>query len=337
MKRIRASQQGFSLVELMVAMAIGLMMTAVVVTVFSRSSKTSAVTQTLNEMQEQARVALDMMQRDVRLAGYIGCNSNRLLDSGGLDNTISAPNNYLNNLAQFLRGHEGTGAAFAPVAPAAVTGAAPVPVLTSDALIVRVVTGAPVAVSATMANGTAIVPVFSTAGFAANTRAVVSNCDRAVAFMVTGTVGGLNHSAGANAVADLGRAFNVDATVTRFQTVAYYLGTSSLDPAETSLWRRVDQTAASEEIAIGAESFQVQYGLDTNADEFADLWQPANAVPTWDDVVAVRISLLMRSRLAEAAQANQQYDFNGTTNIAAGDRRLRRPFNITIQLRNRSV
>ncbi len=100
-------------------MAIGLMMTAVIVTVFAQSSQSSKVNQARNEIQEQARVALDMLQRDLRQAGYIGCNSNRLLNSGGLVNTTSTPNSYRNNLAAFMQGYEGTGASFTPAAPAA--------------------------------------------------------------------------------------------------------------------------------------------------------------------------------------------------------------------------
>ena len=111
-------QNGFSLIELMIGMTLALLLAAVIATVFSRASKTSTVTQTINEIQEQGRVAVDMMQQDVRLAGYIGCNSNRLLQSGGFVNVIDSPTAYLNNLDQYLMGHEGTGAGVAPVVPA---------------------------------------------------------------------------------------------------------------------------------------------------------------------------------------------------------------------------
>jgi hypothetical protein len=45
----------------------------------------------------------------------------------------------------------------------------------------------------------------------------------------------------------------------------------------------------------------------------------------------------MRSKLERAAQSPQVYDFNGVPDIAASDDRLRRPFNVTIQLRNRTI
>lgn len=336
---VRATRQdGFSLIELMIGMALALLLAAVIVTVFSRASRTSSVTQTLNEMQEQGRVALDMLQQDVRLAGYIGCNSNRLLNSGGLVNVTAAPNGYLNNIGQYLLGHEGTGAAFSPVASAGLTTADPEPLLDSDAITVRIPAGEPAALSGTMANGTAVIPVFSTAGFAAGQRAVVGDCAQSTAFVVTGLAGGIEHSdvGGLNADPDVGRAFGPDAMVAPFTTVTYYIAENGVG-TNRSLYRRVNDTALSEEIVEGVEEFQLQYGVDTDGDIFADLFVTADDVADWSRVVSVRASLLMRSKLERAAQSPQTYAFNGVPDVAAADDRLRRPFNVTIQLRNRTL
>jgi type IV pilus assembly protein PilW len=329
---------GFSLVELMIGMALALILAAVVVTVFSRSSRTSSVTQTINEIQEQARVALDMMQRDVRLAGYIGCNSNRLLDSGALVNVTAGPTAYLNDVEQYIMGHEGTGAAFDPAASAGLATADPAPLTDSDAITVRIPAAEPVSLSATMANGTAAIPLFSTAGFAIGQRAVVGDCAQSTAFYVTGLAGGLQHAAGAglNATANFGRAYGPDAMVAPFTTLTYYIAPNGVG-TNRSLYRRVNDAALSEEIAEGVEEFQLQYGLDTDGDNFADLFVAADDVADWTQAVSVRASLLMRSKLERAAQSPQAYDFNGVPDIAPADDRLRRPFNVTIQLRNRTL
>jgi type IV pilus assembly protein PilW len=330
-------QNGFSLIELMIGMLLALLLAAVIVTVFSRASKTSSVTQTINEIQEQGRVALDMMQQDVRLAGYIGCNSNRLLASGGLVNVTVAPTGYLNDIDQYVMGHEGTGAAFAPAASAGLAAANPVPLLDSDAITVRIPLAEPASLSGTMANGSAVIPLFSTAGFAVGQRAVVGDCSQSTAFVVTGLTGGLEHDAGAlNSVADFGRAYGPDAMVAPFTTVTYYIAPNGVG-TNRSLFRRVGNTALSEEVAEGVEEFQLQYGLDTDGDIFADLFVTADDVADWTEVVSVRASLLMRSKLERAAQSPQVYDFNGVPDIAATDDRLRRPFNVTIQLRNRTL
>ena len=335
MMRVDKRQRGFTLVELMVAMAIGLVMTAVIITVFSQASRTGTVTQAGNEIQEQARVALEMLQRDMRQAGYIGCNSNRLANSGALVNVINIPTSYSDNLDQFLMGYEGTGASFTPAAPAAVTGASPAASPISDAITVRVTVGEPVSLSGTMGNGTSPIPVFSTAGFVVGTRAVVGDCGQSSAFVVTGLTGGLQHDGAANAIADFGRAYGPDAMVVPFTAISYYVAPSGFS-GEQSLWRRVGTAAISEEIAEGVEDFQVTYGQDTDADNFADIFTQADAVADWNQVVSLRASLLLRSK-ANAAQTTQDYNFNGVTNVAPPDRRLRRPFNVTIQLRNRTI
>jgi type IV pilus assembly protein PilW len=321
----------------MVATAIGLMMTAVIVTVFSQSSKSSTVNQARGEIQEQARVALDMLQRDLRQAGFIGCNSNRVLNSGGLRNMMTSPNAYLNNISTYLLGYEGDGSSFTPAAPAAVTGATPNASNINDAITVRIPRGEPVSLSGTMANGFATIPVFSTAGYVVNTtRAMISDCAQTSAFIVTGLGGGLHHNGGGNATATFGHAYGPDAMVVPFETISYYVAPSSFS-GENSLWRRVGVTAQSEEVAEGVEDFQLTYGQDTNGDNFADIFTQADAVANWQQVVSVRASILLRSKANRTAQTAQDYNFNGATSIAPPDRRLRRPFNVTIQLRNRTI
>jgi type IV pilus assembly protein PilW len=331
-------QAGFSLIELMIGMLLALLLAAVIVTVFSRASKTSSVTQTVNEIQEQGRVALDMLQQDVRLAGYIGCNSNRLLDSGGLVNVTADPGAYLSDIDQYILGHEGTGAAFDPAASDGLDTADPEPLLDSDAITVRVPLGEPATLSGTMANGTAAIPLFSTAGFAVGQHAVIGDCAQSTAFVVTGLAGGLEHDdvGGLNADPDLGRAYGPDAMVAPFTTLTYYVAENGVG-TNRSLYRRVGNAALSEEVAEGVEEFQLQYGLDTDGDIFADLFVTADDVADWSQVVSVRASLLMRSKLERAAQSPQTYAFNGVPDVLAADDRLRRPFNVTIQLRNRTL
>jgi len=121
-----------------------------------------------------------------------------------------------------------------------------------------------------------------------------------------------------------------------FETMSYYVAPSGFS-GEQSLWRRVGNVGPSEEIAEGVEDFQVTYGQDTDADNFADIFTQADAVADWNQVVSVRASLLLRTKLDNVAKTTQDYNFNGATNIAPPDRRLRRPFNVTIQLRNRTI
>jgi type IV pilus assembly protein PilW len=187
-----------------------------------------------------------------------------------------------------------------------------------------------------MASGTDVIPVFSTGGFIAGTRAVIGDCGQSSAFIVSGLAGGLEHANGLNATPDLGRAYGPDAMVVAFDTISYFVAPSSFS-GENSLWRQVGNIASPEEIAESVEDFQITYGQDTNADLYADIFTPADAVVDWQQVVSVRASLLLRSKADRSAQTTQAYNFNGATTIAPPDRRLRRAINVTIQLRNRTI
>jgi type IV pilus assembly protein PilW len=249
----------------------------------------------------------------------------------------AAPNSYRNNLSAYVQGYDGDGSSFTPAAPGAVTGASPNASPINDAITVHIPLGEPVSLSGTMASGSATIPVFSTAGFVVNvTRAMISDCAQTNAFIVTGLGGGLQHNGGLNATTDFGRAFGPDAMVVPFETISYYVAPSSFS-GENSLWRRVGVTAQSEEVAEGVEDFQLTYGQDTDGDNFADIFTTADVVADWQQVVSVRASLLLRSKANSTAQTTQAYNFNGATSIAPPDRRLRRPFNVTIQLRNRTI
>ena len=69
------SLNGFSLVELMIALALGSMVTAGVVQLFAANSETHNLLVGQSRMQESGRFALDFISRDVRKAGYRGCFS----------------------------------------------------------------------------------------------------------------------------------------------------------------------------------------------------------------------------------------------------------------------
>lgn len=62
--------QGFSLVELMVAVLLGSLITVAAVQLFSTNQRTFILQQSLSEIQEQGRFSLDFISRDLRKAGF---------------------------------------------------------------------------------------------------------------------------------------------------------------------------------------------------------------------------------------------------------------------------
>lgn len=69
-------QKGLSLVELMISLTVGSIITAGVVQLFTANSEAYQMLQGQARIQESARFALEFLRRDIENAGNLGCNSN---------------------------------------------------------------------------------------------------------------------------------------------------------------------------------------------------------------------------------------------------------------------
>ena len=63
-------KNGFTLVELLVSMSIGMVILAAVTTTFMSQTRIYNAQEQINEMQQNARGALDIITREVKMAGY---------------------------------------------------------------------------------------------------------------------------------------------------------------------------------------------------------------------------------------------------------------------------
>ena len=336
---IARTQRGFTLIEVMVAMTIGLVISALVVTIFSASSSTFKAADTVGALQETGRVALDSIDRDVQTAGVRGCNSNNVESSAPLINVIATPTSFANDLGTAIQGYEYTGPGWTPALPPELTGAAPAPAANSDILVVRVAVGVPALLSGPMVSATSDIPLFSAAGFTAGDNVFIADCNETAAFSLTSIAGtNLRHIVGPNTNASLGKVFSPeDALVMRFETHAYYVAPSSRNPAtETSLWMLSSAAAGPVEVVEDVEGLQIQYGEDTDADYVANVFRKANSVVDFTQVVALQVNLLVRGARSNEAQTVVNYVFNGQTVVPA-DGYTRRVYTATIQIRNRTL
>lgn len=71
----RRPNLGFTLVELMIALVLGLLVTGAAISAFLSSKQVYATTESLGRVQENARAAFELLARDVREAGGNACNS----------------------------------------------------------------------------------------------------------------------------------------------------------------------------------------------------------------------------------------------------------------------
>ena len=66
----KISNKGFSLIELMISLALGLIVIAAVIAVFLSTSRTANATSILSRAQESSRFAVQYIGRELRTAGY---------------------------------------------------------------------------------------------------------------------------------------------------------------------------------------------------------------------------------------------------------------------------
>lgn len=66
---------GFTLIELMIAMVLGLIVIAGVISVFLAAQQSYRSNNALSDVEDGSRIAFELMARDIRQAGLTGCNS----------------------------------------------------------------------------------------------------------------------------------------------------------------------------------------------------------------------------------------------------------------------
>jgi type IV pilus assembly protein PilW len=83
------SAHGFTMIELMIAMLLGLVVIAGVTSVFLANQQVYTANGALDDVQNESRIAFELMARDIRSAGLTGC-----LNDGRVSNVlVDGPNN----------------------------------------------------------------------------------------------------------------------------------------------------------------------------------------------------------------------------------------------------
>ncbi|HHB11822.1 MAG TPA: prepilin-type cleavage/methylation domain-containing protein [Chromatiales bacterium] len=339
-------QRGISLVELMVAMVLGLVVVGGVVQIYVSNKQTYRVNAAVARIQENARFALDLLGRDLRAAGYWGCGG----AAAQIANAVNGTGWQFQ--AEPIHGYEGGVDTFPSEYASTVLG-------NSDSFRIAYMDANSAATVTSHASGSASFTTASVHDFEqGEILAVVSTaCGQAGIFqMSNSSTTTVEHKTSVppspgNCITNLGGAFICSNTGTsssytyengsrlmRFVSRAYYIRNGA--SGEPALWRAYlthsGTTAAvsSEELVEGVEDMQVLYGLDTDADGTANSYVKADAVGTWDDVVSVRVDLLMRSVEDNLTSDNVPYELQGASTTPA-DKRIRRVFTTVVALRNR--
>ncbi len=344
-------QQGFTAVELMVAMALSLVLIGGAVTIFYSTKLSYQATDETARIQETGRLAIELMLRDIRNSGWQGCSR-----EVPVNNLLIGATETLWNFAEPVGGFDvgsSVSGTWAPALPAVVT--SPAPLAGNDVLVVRGPRrdARPLRTVTEMTNGTQAVEAEffnNPAPIVAGNIVQIADCsaiswfqadDYTAAGEITRSTG---TAAGTNTTADLGFAFREAAELVPVETVIYYVGLG--ESGGPSLYRRTSSMAAADdsvEIFEGVEGLQVLYGVDDTGDFRVDAYRDAEAVDDvndWANVLAVNIALLVRGPDEQGVNVDDRvYNLLGVdypdTGTGFGDRRRREIYTATATLRNR--
>lgn len=357
-------QRGVTLVELMVALLLGMLLTAGMIQVFASNRVTYEFNQGLSRIQENARFSLDHIAYTTRMAGYRGC-----LSDVAFFNNLYTPSDFRDNLEDGLQGHNanGTGvgqaytagavnplpstnpANWSPALPAELNNRV---IPGSDVLIVRSVAG-DARPLVTPFSDSAQLFVAGPHDFANGEILVATDCQKASIFQLTNSAAvgfGVNlvHSnAGGFTPGNDGPTWGPDqeyglgSEVARLQTFAFYIGQGASGRPTLFQLRLQPITGtssgfAAEELVEGVDTMQVRYGVDTDNNGAVDNWQTADAVADWTQVLSAEVTLLARAADEYGSDIDSaNYNLAGVQFNPVDDRRLRQVFSTTIGVRNR--
>jgi type IV pilus assembly protein PilW len=345
------NQRGFSMVELMVAMVLGLILLGGVISIFQSSKVTYNTNEKTARLQENGRVALDFLTHDLRSAGYLGCAK----VPQWFVSTLNGQTTFLWNYSTPLQGYESNGSGtWAPALPGGTDALNPAPVNNSDVVVVRGLLrdGIALELEADVAGGTGDPVVLKTTPASPGQIMVITDCESASVFQTTAwtpgaTTGTISHATTAGFVpgnlnTDLVANFNANSRILPLQTYVYYVGNDAA--GLPGLYRQSGATKPAELLIEGVSALQVAYAVDTvGNDRIADGYFAANAVTNWDNVISITLAMLLQSELNGGTRPDAKtYQLlptavGGKLIAAANDRRQRMVFTTTIAVRNRAL
>lgn len=308
--RPSARMRGFSMVELMISIVIGLIVAGAAVALFATSSITYKATEGIGRIQEANRTAYMLMARDMRDAGGNPCDNTSTNYS--LTTGLNAPSaHWWSDWNNGMVGYTGTtafpDAAFGTSAGQRVSGTDAIELKAGDVKAY---------VTANSTDPTASIAVNSVAYLTAGDLMIL--CDyysgvifqgssfsgNSIAHVVAGTPGNTSTSLPkVQATEPLDPVtgappplWNINGTVSRFRPTRWYIGCNGRYACDQPGGRSLFQSSlvntggvlsvVNNEIASGASNMSLTY-LVTGATAYVD----AGSVADWSKVIAVKLSL----------------------------------------------
>ncbi len=335
-------QQGFSLVELMVGMVLGLFLALGIGQVFVSNNNTFRTQEGMAKIQEGGRFAMQRISTAVRSAGFFGC-------AGMTGKAAIKPYVIASNAPTGLASITTDTPIFGTDNASSMTIDSKAVVDGSDTLTLRGSGMSGIAYTGVDIVPSADVPLASgNDSFQEEDLVLITDCATADLFRATdATSVAVMHNttcitsgSTCNKSASLSKLYGGDAVVVHPYINTYFVAASGRTNYQgnpvMSLFL-LDASGTAVELIEGVSDMQVLYGVDTNGDKVAERYMRADEITTannWDQVVTVRISLLLDS-IDDAVNTPATYtDLKGISQNPT-DRLLRKEFTGLFTLRNR--
>lgn len=295
--------RGLSLIELMIAMVLGLMVVGVAIGIFMSNRQTYRATENLSRVQENARTAFEMMARDMREAGGNPCVNN--LPIANVLNTA----NWWSNLTHWddaVRGYAATeafpDAAFGTGAGSRISGTDAIQLISGDDSVATI--------SAHNTGGAQFTLNTATSGFSTGDLLMACNSRQASIFRASAVAGNtVGHAAGGgNCTSALGlgvptncagrKVFEFAApnsVMVRLHSTRWYIANNARGISSLYQSRLAGNGVQNQEVAEGVTNMQVTY-LMRGGTSYQTAAQVAATANGWANVIAARIQLTLQGQ-----------------------------------------
>lgn len=313
------AQCGFSLIELMIGMTLGLMLVAVVASIFVSSNRNYKEDDRFARMQENGRFAVNALITDLSMASFWG--------------TMSNPTKILSSLSSVSTGAD-CGLAYAQTTTSGIVAADPVRIVNnpSSGAAANSVFGC-IASADVWTGG-------STHADVIGIKRVLGEQALASAVNTSNVYLEIDSSAGA-LVSIAPSGFNGLKTYWRYTPRIYYIRNYSVagDGIPTLCRKELSGTTMSDvPLVEGIENIQIEFGIDTDGDGAPNKYD-ANPTSAADlkNLVNAKVYVLARSLDQDPTYTNKKTYNLGNVSLdysSAPDHYYRRVFEGTISLRN---
>lgn len=328
---MRRRTSGFSLVELLVALTIGLFLVGGILYIYLSTRSSYSTNDAAARVQEDARFAMERLTREIRMAGYTGCANSLDIPVNVIANT---PINFgLGAGVQvFDNGTGWTNPTSSPVISR---------VAGTDVITLKGVGQCSARLRGNMTADNANIQIDTNpCNWVAGTILVISDCTSADIFAATNVSSGnvtIAHAIGGtpgNIDNKLSKAYGTDALVWQYSERTYFIGLHPII-GQPMLYEINSNgvTGAVSDIVGNVYDMQFVLNLDTDGDGDVDsAGVLPGSVASWTQVASAGLAFDVRSEDANSGTDAKSYTFNGGT---VTDRRLRRSYSTTIGIRNR--